>query len=248
MTIDLELAGLRVLITAGTKGVGGAVVGLFRELGARVLTAARTRPNFLPEEMFVTADLTTVKGCATVAQAVEDILGGVDVIVHVLGGSSAPAGGFAAPMKPSGTRSCTQSVPRRAAGSGPLAGDARPRLGGHHPRDIDPESASIARFHDRLCGGESGALDLQQEPVERSDTQRSARRPCFTRMGRDRSLSRFGRKACRPGRHRLRGRQADHHAFARWHSARAPIQAERSSEPQRFWRLRERRRSPERNM
>src|SRR5881394_3993146 len=96
MTMDLELAGLRVLVTAGTKGVGRAVVELFRELGARVLTTARIRPNLLPDDMFVTADLTTVEGCATVAQAVEDILGGVDVIVHVLGGSSAPAGGFAA--------------------------------------------------------------------------------------------------------------------------------------------------------
>jgi NAD(P)-dependent dehydrogenase (short-subunit alcohol dehydrogenase family) len=46
--------------------------------------------------MFVAADLTTPEGCFTVAQAVEDRLGGVDAIVHVLGGSSAPAGGFAA--------------------------------------------------------------------------------------------------------------------------------------------------------
>jgi NAD(P)-dependent dehydrogenase (short-subunit alcohol dehydrogenase family) len=96
MAMDLNLMGLRVLVTAGTKGVGGAVVGLFRELGARVLTTARTRPDALPDEAFVTADLTTVEGCAAVVRAVEDRLGGVDVIVHVLGGSSAPAGGFAA--------------------------------------------------------------------------------------------------------------------------------------------------------
>jgi len=96
MTMDLELAGSRVLVTAGTRGVGGAVTGLFRELGARVLATARTRPESLPDEAFVTADLTTVEGCAAVAQAVQDRLGGVDVIVHVLGGSSAPAGGFTA--------------------------------------------------------------------------------------------------------------------------------------------------------
>jgi NAD(P)-dependent dehydrogenase (short-subunit alcohol dehydrogenase family) len=94
--MDLELAGLRVLVTAGTKGVGRAVVRLFRELGARVLTSARTRPDFLTDEVFIEADLTTVQGCVRVARAVEDRLGGVDVIVHVLGGSSAPAGGFAA--------------------------------------------------------------------------------------------------------------------------------------------------------
>lgn len=38
MPLDLELQGKRVLVTAGTKGVGKAVVGLFRELGAKVLT------------------------------------------------------------------------------------------------------------------------------------------------------------------------------------------------------------------
>ena len=31
MTMNLELGGLRVLVTGGTKGVGGAVVVLFRE-------------------------------------------------------------------------------------------------------------------------------------------------------------------------------------------------------------------------
>ena len=46
--------------------------------------------------MFVAADLTTPEGCATLAAAVRERLGGVDIIVHMLGGSSAPAGGFAA--------------------------------------------------------------------------------------------------------------------------------------------------------
>ncbi len=61
-----------------------------------MLTTARTRPADLPDELFVTADLTTAEGCATVADAVNERLGGVDIIVHVLGGSSAPGGGFAA--------------------------------------------------------------------------------------------------------------------------------------------------------
>lgn len=95
MSFDLELAGRRVLVTAGTKGVGAAVVRHFRELGARVLTTARTRPDWLPEDMFVVADLTTAEGCVGVHQAVEERLGSPDIIVHVLGGSSAPAGGFA---------------------------------------------------------------------------------------------------------------------------------------------------------
>ncbi|MCE7518208.1 SDR family oxidoreductase [Halomonas titanicae] len=94
--MNLNLNGRRVLITGGSKGVGAAAVALFREEGAQVLTAARTRPADLPDELFVTADLTTAEGCATVADAVNERLGGVDIIVHVLGGSSAPGGGFAA--------------------------------------------------------------------------------------------------------------------------------------------------------
>ncbi|MEA5161292.1 SDR family oxidoreductase [Cereibacter johrii] len=96
MTGFLTLQGKRALITGGTQGAGAATLALFRELGAEVLTSARNRPGDLPEEMFVAADLTTPAGCETVAAAVRDRLGGVDILVHMLGGSSAPGGGFAA--------------------------------------------------------------------------------------------------------------------------------------------------------
>jgi Holliday junction resolvase-like predicted endonuclease len=33
-------------------------------------------------------------GCATVAEAVRNRFGGIDIIAHVVGGSSAPTGGF----------------------------------------------------------------------------------------------------------------------------------------------------------
>jgi NAD(P)-dependent dehydrogenase (short-subunit alcohol dehydrogenase family) len=94
--VDLELQGQRILVTAGTQGVGKAVVTTFCNLGAKVLTTARTRPESLPGELFVASDLTTVEGCDAVADAVNTRLGGVDIVVHVLGGSSAPGGGFAA--------------------------------------------------------------------------------------------------------------------------------------------------------
>jgi NAD(P)-dependent dehydrogenase (short-subunit alcohol dehydrogenase family) len=96
MTGFLTLEGKRALITSGTRGAGAATVALFRELGAHVLTAARSRPDTLSEAMFVAADLTTPEGCAALAAAVHERLGGVDIVVHMLGGSSAPAGGFAA--------------------------------------------------------------------------------------------------------------------------------------------------------
>ncbi|WP_434619441.1 SDR family oxidoreductase [Azospirillum sp. B2RO_4] len=96
MSPFINLDGKRALVTSGTRGAGAATVALFRELGARVLTAARSRPEGVAGHMFVSADLTTAEGCARLAAAVRDRLGGIDVIVHMLGGSSAPAGGFAA--------------------------------------------------------------------------------------------------------------------------------------------------------
>ena len=96
MSDDLELNGRRALVTGGTQGIGEAVVARLREAGVKVLTTARTAPAELSDaNLFVAADVSTAEGCAIVADAVRDRLGGVDIIVHVVGGSSAPAGGFA---------------------------------------------------------------------------------------------------------------------------------------------------------
>ncbi len=91
-----EFDGKHVLVTGGTKGIGAAVATRLREGGATVLTTARTRPSDLADaDLFVASDITTAEGCATVADAVRGRFGGIDIIVHVVGGSSAPAGGFA---------------------------------------------------------------------------------------------------------------------------------------------------------
>ncbi|MRX06926.1 SDR family oxidoreductase [Pseudoduganella sp. FT25W] len=91
-----SLQNQRVLVTGGTKGVGREVVALMHAEGARVLTTARSPGDQLPPgAVFIAADLTTAQGCTAVAQAVREHLGGVDLIVHVAGGSKAPVGGFA---------------------------------------------------------------------------------------------------------------------------------------------------------
>lgn len=96
MGVGRDLEGLRALVTGGTKGIGEAVAARLREDGATVLVAARNRPETLADgDSFVAADLATPEGCSAVADAVRDRLGGADIVVHVTGGSSAPAGGYA---------------------------------------------------------------------------------------------------------------------------------------------------------
>ena len=96
MTTDAhELQGLRALVTGGTKGIGHAIAGRLHESGATVLTTARTAPDDSSGVDFVAADVATADGCRTVVDAVHRRLGGIDIVVHVVGGSSAPAGGFA---------------------------------------------------------------------------------------------------------------------------------------------------------
>ncbi len=97
MSLDLELAGRRALVTGGTKGVGAAVVESLRNAGMTVVATARSVPDTAPDGViYIAADLMKAEGCKTVTNAVLDRLGGVDAIVNVLGGSSAPGGGFAA--------------------------------------------------------------------------------------------------------------------------------------------------------
>lgn len=96
MSFDLQLQGRRALVTGGTKGVGAAVVQALLDAGVQVMATARSVPaGAKPEVSYIAADLSTAAGAATVAQAVQQRWGGVDILVNVLGGSSAPGGGFA---------------------------------------------------------------------------------------------------------------------------------------------------------
>ena len=91
------LAGRRALVTGASRGTGAAIAARLRAAGADVLGAARSRPTDWPDpDRFVEADLTTPAGVATVATAVDERLGGLDILVQNLGGSSTPPGGFAA--------------------------------------------------------------------------------------------------------------------------------------------------------
>ncbi|MEH6665621.1 MAG: SDR family oxidoreductase [Brevundimonas sp.] len=91
-----EFAGKRMLVTGGTKGAGEAIVRRFAAGGGQVITTARTPPETALPAAFIAADLARPEGVAALVDALGEARESLDVLVHVLGGSSAPGGGFAA--------------------------------------------------------------------------------------------------------------------------------------------------------
>ncbi len=87
-----EFRGKRVLVTGGTRGIGRATVERFAAGGATVVTTARTAPAGDLDRV-IPADVATSEGCERVVRAVLERLGGVDVLINSVGGSSAPGGG-----------------------------------------------------------------------------------------------------------------------------------------------------------
>lgn len=88
-----ELLGKRALVTGGTQGIGAAIVRRLLAAGATVLTTARHEVAEESSALFVRADVSTPDGAGTIARAVQDQLGGVDILVNTVGGTSSPPGG-----------------------------------------------------------------------------------------------------------------------------------------------------------
>jgi len=94
MTTTHELSDKRALVTGGTKGIGEAIVKRLRQAGATVMTTARSKPDELQSpELFIQSDISTPAGVDKVAKEVFARLGGVDIPINNVGGSSAPSGG-----------------------------------------------------------------------------------------------------------------------------------------------------------
>ncbi|MBX9964940.1 MAG: SDR family oxidoreductase [Burkholderiales bacterium] len=92
-----EFAGKRVLVTGGTDGMGAAIVRRLVVSGATVATTARSPlPEGQAVELFVQADISTRQGADKVAEQVLQRFGSLDILVNVVGGSSAPSGGVLA--------------------------------------------------------------------------------------------------------------------------------------------------------
>jgi NAD(P)-dependent dehydrogenase (short-subunit alcohol dehydrogenase family) len=92
-----EFAGKHVLVTGGTEGMGRAIVQRLVGSGAMVATTARSPlPEGQTVDLFVQADVSTRQGTDKVVDQVQQRFGGLDILVNVVGGSSAPGGGVLA--------------------------------------------------------------------------------------------------------------------------------------------------------
>jgi NAD(P)-dependent dehydrogenase (short-subunit alcohol dehydrogenase family) len=88
-----EFKGKRVLVTGGTKGIGAAIVKRLAVGGANVLTTARSVPTNGSAEQFIQADVSSSEGCNRVIEETQNRLGGIDILINSVGGSTAPGGG-----------------------------------------------------------------------------------------------------------------------------------------------------------
>jgi NAD(P)-dependent dehydrogenase (short-subunit alcohol dehydrogenase family) len=90
-TLQIDLTGKRALVTGGTRGIGKGITDRLRAAGATVVVAARGAPR-TPSPQVITADISTVDGSATIAERTLAILGGVDIVVHNVGGAEVKPG------------------------------------------------------------------------------------------------------------------------------------------------------------
>jgi NAD(P)-dependent dehydrogenase (short-subunit alcohol dehydrogenase family) len=91
-----EFSGRTALITGGTRGIGKGIADRLRAGGARVLVAARSVPDEAADDDVVVADVSTADGVAALGVEALERLGGVDIVVHNVGGGGQYEGGAAA--------------------------------------------------------------------------------------------------------------------------------------------------------
>lgn len=91
-----EFAGRNVLITGGTQGAGRAIAHRLARSGAKITVVARREPEDAIDFDLIRADAATIDGVEHVVSELRRRRLAPEVLVHNVGGSSAPSGGYRA--------------------------------------------------------------------------------------------------------------------------------------------------------
>lgn len=89
--MDLSLAGKRVLVTGGSKGIGLACARAFADEGANVAICSRSETNLataqqaLPHALTFAADLVDAGAAGDIVRTVEEKLGPIDILINSAG-------------------------------------------------------------------------------------------------------------------------------------------------------------------
>lgn len=96
-SISGPFSDLRVIVAGGTSGIGLASVQLLRSFGACVVSIGKRdgQAASVPDKVTdstIHADLTDPTACTVACDRAWSILGGLDVVIHTVGGSARAAG------------------------------------------------------------------------------------------------------------------------------------------------------------
>lgn len=90
-----DLEGKIALVTGGTKGIGKAIADRLARAGARVLITARNHPAETDLNYhFIAADLSLASEVIKVADEINQLFGGVDILINNMGANTYPGGGY----------------------------------------------------------------------------------------------------------------------------------------------------------
>jgi len=91
-----DFKGKRILVTGGTRGIGEAIVKRFSRGGGKVITTGRSAASEGSFDHFVQTNISTRQGVDRLIASIVDRFGGLDILIHNVGGSAARGGGVLA--------------------------------------------------------------------------------------------------------------------------------------------------------